>query len=108
MAHKINIIMDQGSTFIATFKVVYPNNYGIDLTSYSANAWMKKSYTANTHYEFSVNTFSNGVVALTMSANATANIDAGRYFYDLDVADYAGNISRLIEGIVTVTPEVTK
>jgi hypothetical protein len=43
-----------------------------------------------------------------MTANATANIAAGRYVYDLEVANTSGARIRYVEGIATVTPEVTR
>jgi hypothetical protein len=43
-----------------------------------------------------------------MSANVTNNIAAGRYVYDCELNDGNGTISRLVEGIVTVTPGVTR
>jgi hypothetical protein len=45
---------------------------------------------------------------LGMSANTTSAITAGRYLYDLEVTDSTGVKSRLVEGIVTVTPEITR
>jgi hypothetical protein len=43
-----------------------------------------------------------------MSSNTTTQITAGRYLYDLEVTDMNGIRSRLVEGIVTVTPEITR
>ena len=43
-----------------------------------------------------------------MTANATANVVAGRYVYDVELVDGGGVVTRLLEGIVTVTPQVTK
>jgi len=43
-----------------------------------------------------------------MSANTTANVVAGRYVYDVELVDSGNVATRLIEGIVTVTPQVTR
>jgi hypothetical protein len=43
-----------------------------------------------------------------MNAANTSSITAGRYVYDLEVTDTNNVISRLVEGIVTVTPQVTR
>ena len=45
---------------------------------------------------------------LSMSANTTNSIAAGRYVYDCELTDSNGIVSRLVEGIVTVTPGVTR
>jgi hypothetical protein len=63
---------------------------------------------SSTSYAFTVGLTSIGVVSLSMSANTTSSIPAGRYLYDLEVQDQNGVVSRLVEGIVTVSPEVTK
>jgi hypothetical protein len=50
----------------------------------------------------------NGNVALSMNAATTANIKAGRYLYDIKMKDSANVTSRVIEGIITVFPQITK
>ena len=45
---------------------------------------------------------------LSLSANVTGNLEAGRYVYDVVVHDAANTITRVVEGIVTVNPQVTK
>jgi hypothetical protein len=46
---------------------------------------------------------------MSLDAGNTANIPAGTYFFDVKVKDtYNSNtITRLIEGIIFVTPEIT-
>jgi hypothetical protein len=50
---------------------------------------------------------STGYISLTMTANTTANITAGRYVYDVEVTSNTGIVTRVKEGIVTVTPNAT-
>ena len=50
-----------------------------------------------------------GIIAMSMTANTTGTLTAGRYVYDIELTATAnGNVTRMIEGIVTVTPQVTK
>jgi hypothetical protein len=37
----------------------------------------------------------------------TANISAGRYVYDVVIKDSSNNVTRVLEGIVNVLPQVT-
>lgn len=69
---------------------------------------MRRHYTSSSFYSFSVTTSNTGVVTLTMTANTTDSVPAGRYVYDVELTDASNNISRVVEGIVTVTPQVTK
>ena len=100
--------MDQGATFNTTYTFFDQSNSAIDFTTYTAASQMRKSYTSSTAYPFTVSLANNGVITLSMSANATSAIVAGRYLYDLEVQDANGVKSRLVEGIVTVTPEITR
>jgi hypothetical protein len=108
MAAKINIVIDQGTTFNTSFLIQNDLGDPIDFSSYSANSQMRKSYASSTSYVFNVSLGSNGNIGLSMSANTTNNIVAGRYVYDVEVQDLNGVRSRIVEGIVTVTPQVTR
>ena len=49
-----------------------------------------------------------GQVTLSMNSATTATITPGRYVYDCELTSSANVVSRLVEGIVTVTPQVTR
>lgn len=109
MAIKANIVIDQGSTFSTSINVTDENDEIVDLTGYSAAAQMRKHYTSSNSYAFSTSISPTlGVVTLSMAANTTNTIAPGRYMYDCELTDTNGAISRLVEGIVTVTPGVTR
>lgn len=108
MAAKVNIVIDQGTTFNTTYTINDAADEPIDFTGYTANSQMRKSYSSSNSFAFSVAMNSNGQVALSMSANTTGSITAGRYVYDVEVEDLSGVRSRIVEGIVTVTPQVTR
>ena len=108
MAQKQNITLDQGATFSTSFLFQDTNGDPIDYSPYTANSQMRKSYSSSTAYDFTVAMVSNGQVTLSMTANTTNSITAGRYVYDVEVQSPAGLRTRLVEGIVTVTPQVTR
>lgn len=110
MAIKANLLIDQGADYLTTFDVTDDNGDILDLTAYTGTAQMRKHYTSTTYYSFTVGiNVADGVVSLSMSANTTDNIPAGRYVYDCELLDTSNSKrSRLVEGIVTVTPQVTR
>ena len=60
---------------------------------------------------FTTNTGPNtaaGTITLSLTANQTSNLVYGRYVYDVDVTDASNTVTRVLEGIVTVTPSVTR
>lgn len=109
MAIKANLIIDQGSTFQTSINVTDEDDQPIDLTGYSAAAQMRKHYTSSNAYSFFASISPTlGIVTLSMTANVTNTIAPGRYMYDCELTDTNGATTRLLEGIVTVTPGVTR
>lgn len=108
MAQKVNISLDQGTTFNTDYTFLDDNNDVIDFTTYTGAAQMRKSFASSTYHTFVVSLGNNGIISLSMNAATTSSITAGRYMYDLEVTDLNGVVSRLVEGIVTVTPQVTR
>ena len=49
-----------------------------------------------------------GTIDLVLTAAQTAALAEGLYVYDLELVSGAGVVTRLLEGTVTVTPEVTR
>jgi len=109
VAIKANIVIDQGTTFATTIDVTDEDSNIVNLTGFTGAAQLRKHYTSTAQTAFTVSITANtGVVSLSLSANVTNNVAAGRYVYDCELTDAAGTVSRLIEGIVTVTPGVTR
>ena len=109
MAIKTNIVIDQGTTFQTSINVTDSEEVAVDLTGYSASAQMRKHYTSSNAFSFTTSISpSLGIVTLSMTANVTNTIAPGRYMYDCELTDTNGAVTRLVEGIVTVTPGVTR
>lgn len=109
MAIKANLFVDQGATFATKLVLNDANGVPVDLTGYSAAGQIRKHYTSSNSTSFSVSLSADtGSVVLSLTANSTANLVAGRYVYDVELTDTTGRISRIIEGIVTVSPNVTR
>lgn len=109
MATKANLVIDQGTTFSTTITITDDDNNIVDLTGYTGAAQLRKHYTSSNSTAFTIAiTAGTGEVTLSMTANVTSNIVAGRYVYDCELTSNTGVVSRILEGIVTVTPEVTR
>jgi hypothetical protein len=108
MATKLNLYIDQGTDFETSIEVTDDDGEAIDLSAFTGRSQIRKHYTSSTYYSFDVATSSGGSITLTMAANTSTNIPAGRYLYDLELVSSANVVSRIVEGIVTITPEVTR
>lgn len=109
MATKANLLIDQGTDYTTSVTLTDNNGDPIDITGYTGASQMRKSYTSSTYYAFNVAIDGPiGKITLTMSANTTSGISPGRYLYDVELTDVQNHVSRVFEGIVTVTPNITR
>ena len=108
MSVKYNLVIDQGSTFSTSFEVKDENGDAIDLSTYTANSQMRKHYATSNYTSFSVAANSSGGITISLTANTTANLVAGRYVYDVTITSNVAVVTRVAEGIATVTPRVTR
>lgn len=109
MAIKANLIIDQGTDYETSINVTDDDDIVIDLTGYTGQAQMRKHYSSVSYYSFDVTIHGPaGVVTLGMTANTSNTVPAGRYVYDCELTDPSGKRSRLVEGIVTISPQVTR
>ena len=109
MARKVQLTIDQGTTFSYPFTLLDTNGDVRDLSTHTANAQLRKAYTSTNSTSFTCttsNTDPNLVISLT--ANQSANVVAGRYVYDVQLQSNTNIVTRYVEGIVTVTPRVTR
>jgi len=109
MADKVNLSIDQGATFSVDFIVTNPDDSSVDLSGYTGAGQIRKHYTSNTAVVFSIGIVANGVVQATLNANQTSSLSEGRYVYDIKLTNASGNTEiRIVEGVVTVNPQVTR
>jgi hypothetical protein len=109
MATKANLVIDQGTTFSTDLTLTDENGDALNLNGYSANSQVRKWYTSSNAaavFSTSINVVSS-IVTLSLTANQTSNLVAGRYVYDVELND-GSTTSRIVEGIITVTPQVTR
>ena len=105
-----NFILEQGATFnrILTLK---ENNAVMNLTGYSVASKMRSTHDSSTvvgTFTCTVSNATGGVITISMTNSVTGAIEEGMYVYDLEMTSGSGVVTRLMEGTVTVNPEVTR
>ncbi len=108
MATKLNISIDQGTDFTEVFNVADANGSPVDMTVFTGAAQIRKHYSSTNATPFSVNLASNGTVTISLTSTVSANMVPGRYQYDVEVTNGSNGIFRVVEGIVTITPNITR
>lgn len=109
MAIKANILIEQGTDFSAIIDVTDNDNNPYDLTSYTVNSQMRKNYASSSATTFVAS--HNGVfgqINLTLPNSVTVDLEPGRYLYDVEMTSNGGGVTRVVEGVATVTPGITR
>ena len=109
-----DILIEQGATFsqLVTYK---DNGVAVNLTGYTARMQVRSTLeSASTVVEL---TTANGLIALggtagtitlTIAAADTAALTAGRGVYDLELVSGSGIVTRLLQGVATISRNVTR
>lgn len=110
MSQLVNLVIDQGSDFVATLDIEDSIGTPIDLGPYNIRGQIRKTYTsANATVISCTKTTNQGEVKLTLTAAQTSLMRDGRYVYDIEILHATlGTVIRVVEGQVTVTPRVSR
>lgn len=110
MADYVELLIEQGASFISSITVKDADNNPLNLQSFLVTSQLRKSYYSTTAVDFTivVDAPESGIINMEMDAQTTANIRPGRYVYDVKIEDGFGDAIRIFEGIATVSPGVTR
>ncbi len=110
MAAFTELLIEQGATFSTTVNVEDTAGAAINLFGYSASSQMRKSYyaTSNTIITSTITGNANGEITLSMTAANTANLRPGRQVFDLLITSPTGVKTRVVEGVIVISPGVTR
>ena len=111
MATISNIFINQHADFSTTVTISDSNGSALDLTSYTALAQVRKTYESTSATSFTATFDSDrttGKITLSLTGTQTAALESGRYVYDLLITGVSGDKTRVVEGIATVNPSVSR
>lgn len=111
-AAKYDLEIDQGSSF-STAITVREDDAIKNLSGFAPRAQLRPSIDSadaeKTDFSFDISNLATGVIIMKLSHTVTENLKAGVYFYDLEIAANDGTtVTRLMQGKITVNPEVTR
>lgn len=114
MAKKFNLQADAGSNFTQQISLSDEDgnalqvNYANGDPIYTSSAQLRKSTYSSNSVTFGT-ALANGSLTLTLTAAQTANIEQGRYSYDVELTTVAnGYVTKVMAGIFAVKSEMTK
>jgi hypothetical protein len=112
MAEYVELYIDQGAEFNTTIAISDDlTNVPGNLSNITVTGQIRKSLLSlNAYSSFVCNVVnaSNGEMTISLDSANTANLKPGSYFYDIKLTDRFQASTRLIEGVVFVTPGITR
>ena len=105
-----NLVIYKYTDFEQTFMLEDSStNSAKDLTGFTATCKMQRTLNLGslTNFTLSFTNRSLGKVRISLTNTQTANIEDGKYFYELVLTDPSGIVERVIEGVVIVKHPVT-
>ena len=109
MAMDYPLRIEAGATYERAFRLTDKTSQTLfDLTGYTVKAQVRQHPSSALALELDVTTdIPNSIINLVIPAEDTSSLIEGPYFWGLELTETAtGNVKRLIEGKVYVTPEV--
>jgi|TARA_Y100001973_G_C5206732_1_gene341973 hypothetical protein len=113
MATKSNFTIDKGTDWSTVVAVTSANGAIFDVTGYACTCKFRKHWSSNNVYQIAADVSSGTEGEITLSCQTTnssaiaysPNYVPGRFSYDLDVVS-DGKTTRVLQGTVTITPEM--
>lgn len=110
----LNLTFSQGATWKLSMTYTSGDTQPVNLTNYTARMQARVSYDSpdvalNLTHTSGINLGGTaGTVELLVPASTTAGVAAKQYVYDLELESPSQEVTRLVQGTLTVTPEVTR
>ena len=105
----VNLTIDKGTDFEATFNVANSDGSVFSLSNYSATAKIRKHPAATESKSFTTTiTVATGEIKISMGSTITADLSSGRNYYDVIITQSGSNkIQKVFEGTVIVNETVS-
>lgn len=109
MATISNLFVDAGSTYSNIITVASTNGQPLNLTGFIVASQLRKSFQSSVAYSFNASIFDavTGRIRLQLTDEQSEDIPPGRWLYDVEIESPTGARTRVVEGIVIVTPQIT-
>ncbi len=109
MATISNLYIDQGSDYNSIITLTNQDGSVMNLTGYTVQAQFRKSYQSSSFTSFTMSVFNaaQGKIRLQLPSTVSSSVQAGRYLYDIEISGN-GEKKRVLEGIVVISPEITR
>lgn len=110
-----DLIIQQGSVYLHVFSYVDSVGAAKNLTGFTARMQIRKKitsatpeYDSATGNDITITDAVNGKITLVIPTAVTALFTFSSGFYDIEIVDSSGEATRILQGEVTLSKEVTR
>ena len=107
-----DLLIEQGTTWSVTITLKKPTTVPFDLTGFTARCQLRRSYSASEVLVSPTTTIpdpkTDGKIILSLTSTQTTGLEDGSAVYDVELVGPTGDVARILQGKVKITPEVTK
>ena len=110
MAVYSNLTVVEGTDFRMSVDVTDTDGDALNLTGFTVAGQVRRSYFSTTAVNFTcaVSNATSGIITVSLSGTQSDAMKAGRYVYDVEITNYGGTKTRVLEGQLEIMPAVTK
>lgn len=106
----LNLNIDQGANFDQTMTLFETQTEVMNLSGFKIRAEIRKHFASSSFVPFTLEVPNplDGKVILRLTSTQTSALEPGVYLYDMETEDQSGSVSRVLQGRVIVSAQVTK
>lgn len=110
MAAVANLEIDQGSDWVSEITLENDDGTPMQLFGSTVYSQFRKSFGSLIGYSFVASILDDtaGKISLSLPGATSSGIRPGRYLYDIEIISGANVKTRVVQGIVTINPEITR
>lgn len=110
MTARANLYIDQGTDFMVDLDIFSDDGTDLPISNYSFSGDAKKVFSSSgPAFSFDVRYVPNSInkVEISLSANTSADIEPGKYQYDIVMASPVNVRTKILEGLVFIVATMT-
>jgi len=111
-----NPIIEQGITWVRVITWTDSDDIPVNITGYTVRMQIRENADdeetivdiSTTEGSIALTTPASGIFTITLSATVTATLTFNRAIYDIEMVAPAGTVTRLLQGAVRLSKEITR
>lgn len=112
MTTRANLYIDQGTDYLISLDLFTDEGEEFPTDTYQFYASARKLYSSSVAFTIETRVITDdddpNNFEIYVSPEKTRDLDPGKYQYDILMRDDAGNVEKIVEGIIFIVPSITR